>query len=81
LVLAKDQLAGIIAKSTAGEFSLLSRSLLFPTILHADDVLVVARVSRVIFHARQLNHSFAGLALRGKCSKKEQKLTQPQLLA
>jgi hypothetical protein len=41
------------AASAIGQ-SFLARSLLFLTILHADDILIVARVSRMIFQARLL---------------------------
>jgi hypothetical protein len=85
-MLAKDKFVSITVRRQGN--SLLSRSLLFPTILHADDILIVACVSRVLFSHTPAdipgiayNHSFVEPALREKCSGKEPKLKQQQLLA
>jgi hypothetical protein len=53
LVPARTNLSASSRMGRYGNFAS-SRSLLFPAILHADDVLIVACVSRVIFHTRQL---------------------------
>jgi len=53
LVPARTNLSASSRMGRYGNFAS-SRSLFFPAILHADDVLIVACVSRVIFHTRQL---------------------------